>query len=137
VAVDGASVKRRRLLRKTCSDEVLLPTGALPVAPHAPRVADAQVSAGAATHLSGAGRGMYKAFFFCVVRVLGAETCHRWQVARHVAFGGLQLFPRCISRATGVCLGRMGGRVIVAPGREDVGLCSLARRAAGARSRRG
>ena len=62
-AVDGASVKRRRLLRKTCKAEVVLPTGAVPVAPHARRGADAQMSAGAATRLSAARRGMYKAFF--------------------------------------------------------------------------
>ena len=63
MAVDGSAVKRRRLLRKTSSAEVVLPTGMVSFSAHAPRVGDAQMSGVAARGLSAHGRGVYKAFF--------------------------------------------------------------------------
>ena len=61
--LDGASPKRRRLRAKSRLSEVLLPSGALPVAHDAGRVAAAELDAGADFALFVAGRGVYKTFF--------------------------------------------------------------------------
>ena len=62
LALDVASAKRRRLVGKSRICDVVLPTGALPVAADGRGVADAQAGASAVTAVLAAGRGMHKKF---------------------------------------------------------------------------
>ena len=84
VPLDDASPKRRRLRVKSRMSEVLLPSGALPVAHDVGRVAAAELDAGAEFGVFVAACSMCKTVF-SVAPVLGAETRRGRQVARHVA----------------------------------------------------